>query len=422
MDTTTDTPSPAGDRKPFAPRLLGVCMTGLVVLLLTACSATDKALTLTATDAADVAETGETTKAADETAKNGPKAEDMRVAAAAPAAGEDPVSQPGTDAQAYAPPPSGGQTDSVVMQANGLNATSNSIFSSRPVATGDTPSTAAAPNSLYKAAPAAATSGEQPPELPLKPLEGADAGQAASGRSADTEAKTASAGGDIPAKADAGGKQDKSATDSADTTLVAAGLFRTKRRVAGSFEKERFGSEKPRRSLTGARSTDTASLAYNALPGVSTNPLFSMTGESELDALDDHAMPQVEVASLSGLARLAPNGLMHQTASVDSGCFKPRLMGMLKQIEQHYGRKVMVTSGYRPLQVNARVGGSRASRHMSCEAADIQVDGVSKWDIAKFVRSMPGRGGVGTYCHTESVHVDIGPSRDWNWRCRRGKS
>jgi uncharacterized protein YcbK (DUF882 family) len=32
---------------------------------------------------------------------------------------------------------------------------------------------------------------------------------------------------------------------------------------------------------------------------------------------------------------------------------------------------------------------------------------------------MPGRGGVGTYCHTNSVHVDVGPERDWNWRCRR---
>ena len=30
-----------------------------------------------------------------------------------------------------------------------------------------------------------------------------------------------------------------------------------------------------------------------------------------------------------------------------------------------------------------------------------------------------GRGGVGTYCHTNSVHIDIGKKRDWNWRCRR---
>jgi uncharacterized protein YcbK (DUF882 family) len=58
---------------------------------------------------------------------------------------------------------------------------------------------------------------------------------------------------------------------------------------------------------------------------------------------------------------------------------------------------------------------------MNCAAADIVVEGVSKWELAQFARSLPGRGGVGTYCHTNAVHVDVGPERDWNWRCgRRG--
>jgi uncharacterized protein YcbK (DUF882 family) len=65
------------------------------------------------------------------------------------------------------------------------------------------------------------------------------------------------------------------------------------------------------------------------------------------------------------------------------------------------------------------VGGARHSLHTLCAAADIQVDGVSKWELADYLRSIPGRGGVGTYCHTESVHIDIGDERDWNWRCRR---
>jgi uncharacterized protein YcbK (DUF882 family) len=58
---------------------------------------------------------------------------------------------------------------------------------------------------------------------------------------------------------------------------------------------------------------------------------------------------------------------------------------------------------------------------MNCAAADIQVEGVGKWELARYLRAMPGRGGVGTYCHTDSVHVDVGPERDWNWRCRRRK-
>ncbi|WP_245307901.1 YcbK family protein [Hoeflea sp. IMCC20628] len=129
----------------------------------------------------------------------------------------------------------------------------------------------------------------------------------------------------------------------------------------------------------------------------------------------------IQLASAAGLARLAPNGLHLQTDKVDAGCFKPQLVRVLKTIEGHYKRPVVVTSGYRSPKHNRRVGGASGSRHTSCEAADIQVEGVSKWQLAKYLRTMPGRGGVGTYCHTESVHIDIGNTRDWNWRCRRRK-
>ena len=82
---------------------------------------------------------------------------------------------------------------------------------------------------------------------------------------------------------------------------------------------------------------------------------------------------------------------------------------------------MVVTSGYRSPSHNRRVNGAKRSMHMYCAAVDVQIPGVGKWELAKFVRSMPGRGGVGTYCHTNSVHIDVGPERDWNWRCRRKK-
>ena len=115
----------------------------------------------------------------------------------------------------------------------------------------------------------------------------------------------------------------------------------------------------------------------------------------------------------------SPGGRLVQTADVDVACLKPQLVRVLKTLERHYGQKVVVTSGYRSPKRNRRARGAKNSLHMYCAAADIQVAGVSKWDLAKYLRSMPGRGGVGTYCHTQSVHVDIGPERDWNWRCRR---
>lgn len=162
-----------------------------------------------------------------------------------------------------------------------------------------------------------------------------------------------------------------------------------------------------------------ASASGNAgLPGVRLSSLFEIKiGNDE----DGENAAGVELASAGGLARLAPGGLHIQTERVDITCFKPQLVRLIKKIENHYGRPAIITSGFRSPRHNRKIGGARNSRHTSCEAADIQVEGVSKWNLAAYVRSMPDRGGVGTYCHTESVHVDIGTERDWNWRCRRRK-
>ncbi|MEP2978793.1 MAG: D-Ala-D-Ala carboxypeptidase family metallohydrolase [Lentilitoribacter sp.] len=130
---------------------------------------------------------------------------------------------------------------------------------------------------------------------------------------------------------------------------------------------------------------------------------------------------RVQVASAAGLARLSPLTLQRQTERVDVACFKPELVRLLKKVEKHYGKPVVVTSGYRSPKHNKRIGGANGSRHTTCEAADVQIKGVTKWELAKFVRTMPDRGGVGTYCHTQSVHIDIGSVRDWNWRCRKRK-
>lgn len=162
-----------------------------------------------------------------------------------------------------------------------------------------------------------------------------------------------------------------------------------------------------------------------ALPGVRTTNLFEikrksgLDDDSDIDVMEDVGGSPVILASAAGLARLAPNGLLKQRESVDVACLKPALVRVLKNVERHYGKKMVITSGYRSPTYNRKVNGAKKSQHMYCAAADVQVPGVSKWELAKYVRSMRGRGGVGTYCHTESVHIDIGPERDWNWNCRR---
>ena len=154
-----------------------------------------------------------------------------------------------------------------------------------------------------------------------------------------------------------------------------------------------------------------------SLPGVKRN--------SAIFGINDESKPEeenVQVASVGAGGRiLSPAGLILQTERVQVSCFKPELMRILASVERKYGKKVIVTSGYRSPKSNRRAGGARNSTHIYCKAADIQVDGVSKWDLAKYLRSVKGRGGVGTYCRTKSVHIDVGTQRDWHHPCRRSK-
>jgi uncharacterized protein YcbK (DUF882 family) len=176
-----------------------------------------------------------------------------------------------------------------------------------------------------------------------------------------------------------------------------------------------------------AKSASLSSGNLDSLPGVRQTALFEIKrksgidDDSDVDLHEDEYGGPIQLASAAGLARLAPNGLLTQTERVDVACLKPSLVRVLKTVEKHYGRKIVVTSGYRSPSHNRRARGAKNSLHMYCAAADVQVEGVSKWELASYARNMPGRGGVGTYCHTNSVHIDVGPERDWNWRCRRRK-
>ncbi|WP_397461991.1 YcbK family protein [Rhizobium ruizarguesonis] len=157
----------------------------------------------------------------------------------------------------------------------------------------------------------------------------------------------------------------------------------------------------------------TASLATGSIPTSTMNALYSAPKQNLLGSLSG----LLHKAALPGMTRIAPNGLHLQNDKVEVGCFKPALLKVIKTVENHFGRPVIVTSGYRDEEHNRLVGGADESMHKSCEAADIQIDGVAKWDIAAYIRSLPDRGGVGTYCHTDSVHLDTGKTRDWNWGC-----
>lgn len=115
----------------------------------------------------------------------------------------------------------------------------------------------------------------------------------------------------------------------------------------------------------------------------------------------------------------AANGLLLAHSAINVSCVKQDLLNIVRRAESHFGRKVVVTSGYRSPSHNRRVRGAIHSQHLYCNALDLYMPGVARDDLARYLFAQPDRGGIGLYCHTRSIHIDTGKRRQWRWGCRR---
>jgi uncharacterized protein YcbK (DUF882 family) len=95
--------------------------------------------------------------------------------------------------------------------------------------------------------------------------------------------------------------------------------------------------------------------------------------------------------------------------NVDAFCISPKLRLAIWEFEGHFGKKVVMNSGYRTPWHNAAVGGAENSFHTRCLAADFFIPGVPKGQLIAFARSNALVGGLGCYPGRNFIHVDVRP-------------
>lgn len=59
---------------------------------------------------------------------------------------------------------------------------------------------------------------------------------------------------------------------------------------------------------------------------------------------------------------------------------------VLQPIRDHFGKSVNINSGFRCLELNRRLGSSDRSQHVKGEAADIEIYGLSNYDLAEWIQ------------------------------------
>ncbi len=92
---------------------------------------------------------------------------------------------------------------------------------------------------------------------------------------------------------------------------------------------------------------------------------------------------------------------------VDTFCLVPKLRLAIWSIETFFGKKVVVSSGYRDPQHNANVGGKEDSYHMKCMAADIFIPTVPKARLIAYAYRNGLVGGLGCYPGQGFIHIDV---------------
>lgn len=161
---------------------------------------------------------------------------------------------------------------------------------------------------------------------------------------------------------------------------------------------------------TGVADANTLKKIADAVQAKSDENNASITTDSSNSAKSNFASTPSKVVKYSkkrdGSTKLTENFTVKEFACKDGSdeiLIDAKLVALLQDIRDHFGKPVVITSAYRTASHNTSVGGVKNSQHTLGKAADIYISGVSPKQIADYAKKL-GVKGVGLY--SSFVHVD----------------
>lgn len=140
--------------------------------------------------------------------------------------------------------------------------------------------------------------------------------------------------------------------------------------------------------------------------------------ENEEEGVEKNMIPVYAYSKTkNGSDKLSDNFKVSEFACKDGSdviFVAPELVEVLQKIRNHFGKAVVINSGYRTPTYNSKVGGATYSQHCYGTAADIKISGVSPKEVAEYAETlMPDKGGIGIY--STFTHVDVRADKSrWN--------
>lgn len=260
-----------------------------------------------------------------------------------------------------------------------------------PFANPYTEGTAPAPQSQPQAAPSATPSTAPDTDSPQQP-QGATRGEMTA----------------APAKT-----PDQAVADAEDTEDFLNGLSAAQRKAMESLAKDQ--------GITLEQFVERNVMSQPAPETVKPVPAEPPSGDDYISpnqGLRDGMMDEPRPDKISytpgggGLANLVSSN--KRGRAPDLGNLRPEVQQGVAALQQAWGRKLPIVSGFRGAARNAKAGGAKKSQHLHGNAVDIDVSDLSQDQKIALIRlaSQQGFTGIGVY-GKNSLHLDYGGRRAW---------